>query len=51
MFATMVENEDLSLEDVEELKRRILEKEKAACMVGLLFMAFPAFKDFEDIIP
>lgn len=28
MLATMVENEDLSLEDVEELKRRILEKEK-----------------------
>ena len=28
LFATMVENEDLSLEDVEELKRRILEREK-----------------------
>ena len=28
LLATMVENEDLSLEDVEELKRRILEKEK-----------------------
>ena len=28
MLATMVENEDLSLDDVEELKRRILEKEK-----------------------
>jgi BlaI family transcriptional regulator, penicillinase repressor len=28
MLATMVENDDLSLEDVEELKRRITEKEK-----------------------
>ena len=28
MLAAMVENEDLSLDDVEELKRRILEKEK-----------------------
>lgn len=28
MLATMVENDDLTLEDVEELKRRILEKEK-----------------------
>jgi BlaI family transcriptional regulator, penicillinase repressor len=28
MLATMVENEDISLEDVEELKRRILEKKK-----------------------
>ena len=28
MLATMVENDDLSLEDIEELKRRILAKEK-----------------------
>ena len=28
MLATMVENDDLSLEDIEELKRRILEKGK-----------------------
>ena len=28
MLATMVENDDLTLEDVEDLKRRILEKEE-----------------------